>query len=350
MTDAAYYNEIDPKAAKWLRELIKAGHIAPGDVDERSIVDVKASELAGYTQCHFFAGIGIWSAAFRLASIPDSRPVWSGSCPCQEYSVAGKGKGASGDKDLWPIFASLIAECRPTAVYGEQVAAAIGYGWLDRVRTDLEAENYAVGGVVLGAHSAGAPHIRQRLWWVGHASNDGYSRLRKQENRSRDQGWPTPHQPELKGTGELIGLADVCGAGLHRRERDGAPVSERQSVGHARKRGRDGGLADVQRERGRSGNGQGQDAANAQPRSFDLWQRSQWHNCRDGKQRRIPTEPRLFPLAHARDSKGYRVAALRGAGNAINLGTAAMFIESTMTDQTDCENSHCSQAREGGTP
>jgi DNA (cytosine-5)-methyltransferase 1 len=165
MTDAAYYNEIDPKAAKWLRELIKAGHIAPGDVDERSIVDVKASELAGYTQCHFFAGIGIWSAAFRLAGIPDSRPVWSGSCPCQEYSVAGKGKGASGDKDLWPVFASLIAERHPTAVYGEQVAAAIGYGWLDRVRTDLEAENYAVGGVVLGAHSAGAPHIRQRLWW-----------------------------------------------------------------------------------------------------------------------------------------------------------------------------------------
>jgi DNA (cytosine-5)-methyltransferase 1 len=343
MTDAAYYNEIDPKAAKWLRELIKAGHIADGDVDTRSIADVKASELAGYTQCHFFAGIGIWSAAFRLAGIPDTRPVWSGSCPCQEYSVAGKGKGASGDKDLWPIFASLIAECRPTAVYGEQVAAAIGYGWLDRVRTDLEAENYAVGGVVLGAHSAGAPHIRQRLWWVGHASNDGYSRLRKQENRSRDQGWPSPHQPELNGTGELIGLADVCGAGLHRRERDGAPVSERQSVGHARKRGRDGGLADVQRDGSetriprqdtrKEGIARVSDDSGGQ--QYDLWRDSQWHNCRDGNQRRIPTEPRLFPLAHARDSKGYRVAALRGAGNAINLGTAAMFIESTMTDQTE---------------
>jgi hypothetical protein len=37
----AYYNEIDPYAAQWLRNLISAGHIAPGDVDERSIVDVR---------------------------------------------------------------------------------------------------------------------------------------------------------------------------------------------------------------------------------------------------------------------------------------------------------------------
>ena len=37
----AYYNEFDKNAAAWLRELIKAGHIAPGDVDERSIEDCR---------------------------------------------------------------------------------------------------------------------------------------------------------------------------------------------------------------------------------------------------------------------------------------------------------------------
>lgn len=56
----AYYNEIDPYAAQWLRNLIKAGHIADGVVDERSIEDVKPSELRGFTQCHFFAGVGVW--------------------------------------------------------------------------------------------------------------------------------------------------------------------------------------------------------------------------------------------------------------------------------------------------
>src|SRR3990167_3813886 len=71
----AYYNEIDPYAAQWLRNLIKAGHIAPGDVDERSIVDVRADDLRGYTQCHFFAGIGVWSHALRLAGWPDELAV-----------------------------------------------------------------------------------------------------------------------------------------------------------------------------------------------------------------------------------------------------------------------------------
>jgi len=59
----AYYNENDPTAAQWLRNLIAAGLIAPGDVDERSITDVRPADLRGYAQCHFFAGIGVWSRA-----------------------------------------------------------------------------------------------------------------------------------------------------------------------------------------------------------------------------------------------------------------------------------------------
>jgi hypothetical protein len=74
-----YYNELDPYAAQWLRNLIAAGHIAPGDVDERSIEDVRPDDLVGYGQCHFFAGIGGWSRALRLAGIPDDYPVWTGS-------------------------------------------------------------------------------------------------------------------------------------------------------------------------------------------------------------------------------------------------------------------------------
>lgn len=71
----AYYNEINPDAAAHLRSLIAAGQIAPGIVDERSIEDVRPDELAGYAQCHFFAGIGIWSLALRQAGIPDDYPI-----------------------------------------------------------------------------------------------------------------------------------------------------------------------------------------------------------------------------------------------------------------------------------
>lgn len=124
----AFYNEIDPFAAAWLRELIKAGHIAPGVVDERSIVDIRPSELDGYTQCHFFAGIGVWSYALRQAGWADDRPIWTGSCPCQPFSTAGKGGGDKDERHLWPAFHELIRECLPSIVMGEQVASHLVIG------------------------------------------------------------------------------------------------------------------------------------------------------------------------------------------------------------------------------
>lgn len=162
----AYYNEIDPYAAQWIRNLIAAGHVAPGDVDERSIVDVQPSDLAGYTQCHFFAGLGGWSGALRLARWDDSRPVWTGSCPCQPFSTSGKKEGAADPRHLWPIFGRLIAECRPPIVFGEQVARAAGHKWMSAVRLDLETHSYAVGVANLCAASVGKWHRRQRLYWV----------------------------------------------------------------------------------------------------------------------------------------------------------------------------------------
>jgi DNA (cytosine-5)-methyltransferase 1 len=169
----AYYNENDPYAAQWLRNLVNAGQIAPGDVDERGIADVRPGDLAGYDQCHFFAGIGGWSVALRLAGWPDDRPVWTGSCPCQPFSAAGKGAAGDDERHLWPCWFSLIAQCRPAVVFGEQVEAAIGWGWLDVVCTDLEAAGYAVGASVLPACGVGAPHIRTRLWFVAHAQRAG---------------------------------------------------------------------------------------------------------------------------------------------------------------------------------
>jgi hypothetical protein len=147
----AYYNEIDPYAAQWLRNLIDAGHIARGDVDERNIVDVRADDLRGYTQCHFFAGVGGWPFALRLAGWPDDQPVWTGSCPCQPYSEAGKRLGADDGRHLWPDWFRLIRERRPSIVFGEQVPEAIKLGWLDEVSSDFQSVRYAIGSAVLSA-------------------------------------------------------------------------------------------------------------------------------------------------------------------------------------------------------
>ena len=172
----AYYNEFEPYAAQWLRNLITNKLIAPGDVDERSMEDVTPKDLDGYTQCHFFAGIGVWSYALRLAGWPDDRQCWTGSPPCQPFSTAGKGKGTADERHLWPAYFHLIRECRPGVVFGEQVEAAIKHGWLDLVQSDMEGEGYSFAAAGIPAASVGAPHIRHRLWFVANANSDNHGR------------------------------------------------------------------------------------------------------------------------------------------------------------------------------
>lgn len=184
----AYYNENNPYCAQWIRNLIKAGLIADGDVDDRSIECVQPGDLEGYCQAHFFAGLGGWSYALRLAGWPDDCHVWTGSCPCQPISVAGQRKGHADERHLWPAFHGLIAERRPAVLFGEQVAGKDGLEWLAGVRADMEASGYAVGAADIPAASAGAPHIRQRLFFVAHAKGNGRHARRARDTEERTRG------------------------------------------------------------------------------------------------------------------------------------------------------------------
>ena len=75
-----YYNEIEHAAVVWLEALIKEKLIPYGHVDERDIRDVRPNDLRGFSQCHFFAGIGGWPLALRLAGLDDRRGIWTGVC------------------------------------------------------------------------------------------------------------------------------------------------------------------------------------------------------------------------------------------------------------------------------
>lgn len=324
---AAYYNEIEPFPAQWLRNLIAAGHIAPGDVDERSIVDVHPTDLAGYRQCHFFAGIGIWSYALRLAGVPDDAEVWTGSCPCQPFSDAGQGKGFADERHLWPAFYGLIAARRPFRILGEQVASRDGLAWLDHVLVDLEGADYSTGAVDTCSAGFGAPHIRQRLYWVAYAGRAGLERRaagalgneRQAAERSRSFGWVVdadgdgwspglaPAEAARYGLpavadGGVCGLADTHGIP----GRQGSPIARRGDPG-----------SDAQPRPG-SGSGRG-DCWPGPTNGF--WRAADWLGCRDGKWR--PVEPGTFPLV---DGAAARVGRLRAYGNAINAEQAAAFI------------------------
>lgn len=321
----AYYNEFDPKAAAWLRKLVRAGAIPAGEVDTRDIREVQPSDLAGFCQCHFFAGIGGWAHALRLAGWPDDKPVWTGSCPCQPFSSAGKQKAQADERHLWPAFCRLIRECRPHTVFGEQVASAIGHGWLDGVCADLEAEGYACGAVVLGAHSVGAPHIRQRLYWVADVQQpglEGHSGNGDDGNQpGRIGAQPAGHAAESGGAG---------GVGFPESLRDWSASDGSGHIPCENKRREcefggpmpSGWLGDTPDggcgiDRDAAQPGRGRHVIGAEWSRFDLIP------CRDGKSRRV--ESGTFPLA---DGVPARVVRLRGYGNAIVPQVAAEFIRS----------------------
>ena len=317
-----YYNEIDPYAAQWLRNLIAAGHIAHGIVDERSITDVKPFDLAGYTQCHFFAGIGVWSHALRQSGWPDSRPVWTGSCPCQPFSAAGNQKGTADERHLWPVWFNLIRECRPPVIFGEQVEAAIRHGWLDLVQTDLEGEDYACGAVGIPAAGVGAPHIRQRLWFMADNTRVGQS------------GVSGRWQTRVTECGEMGRLADaanngyLAANGLRKTVKPSGEAGA-HGVGQFARGGNDSGLADDidAGSQGRLPGGayerrQDQHGHAGRSSATGFWDNCDWLSCRDGKYR--PVESGTFPLAHGSTA---RVGRLRAYGNAIVPQAAQALIE-----------------------
>lgn len=296
-----YYNENNAYAAQWLRNLSSAGEIAYGYVDDRDMRDVRSGELHGFTQCHFFAGIGGWPLALKLAGWPGGSPVWTGSCPCQPFSNAGKRKGEADERHLWPDFARLIGECAPSIVFGEQVASRDGREWLARVRLDLERMGYAVGAADLCAAGVAAPHIRQRLFFGAIRLADADNSFSVQgctDQRRRDEGSAAEARAGLAGRCKPSGMGDAHGARLARPE-----VNKSGSIPK---------LATVERA--------------------SAWADAIWLDCKDGKSRRVKPAVPLLVDGLPRSVAG----ALSGYGNAIVPQVAAQFVRSFVEAVTPC--------------
>jgi len=316
----AYYNEIEPKTAAWLRELIKMGVIADGEVDERSIIDVEASDLRGFKQHHFFAGIGVWSYALRNAGWSDDTPVCTASLPCQPFSVAGNQLGKKDERHLLPHFLELVNQCKFDIIFGEQVESAIRHGWLDDLQTLMETEGYAVGHAVLGGHSVNAAHKRQRVFWVANSISARHERrLSRGQNKKRKN---------IHG----YSRCDSTDSGSGYTQHDGHFASEESGSNETS-------IFDSEKE----SNSASEFKRTSTPTSISsITSGVEWLYCKDGKYR--PTKPCIEPLVnglargvvHRGDSIDpnntalARSIRLKGYGNAINADVAREFISAYM--------------------
>jgi DNA (cytosine-5)-methyltransferase 1 len=307
----AYYNEFDPKAAAWLRELIKDGQIAPGVVDERSVCDVRPDELIGYEQIHLFAGIGTWSYALRQAGWSDDRPVWTASLPCQPFSSAGSQRGFEDDRHLWPVVFDLIKECRPSCIIGEQSASKSALKWWDSVSNDLEAASYATAAVDMAAGGVGAYHQRHRLWWYATSTlaNSTSDRLiGSGAIRAIKERW----QPEPQFTRQLQdgleGSSAVCAMDNTNRERlekSSQSISNKSEQFTADLRGNFSAMGDTDGQLPTSnitGSGNNRDGSTGQISTTEdrsscppVWANTHWLQCSDGKYR--ASDQDIYPLS-----------------------------------------------------
>jgi len=356
---SAYYNENDPAAAQWLRELIKLKLITDGEVDDRSITEVRASDVAGFNRAHFFAGVGVWDYALTKAGWPEDRQVFTGSCPCQPFSVAGAGKGDKDERHLWPVWFDLINELQPEFVFGEQVASHTVVGrangkpkagdeptWIDTVQADMERASYAFGFCVLPSCGVGAPHKRDRTWFVANAKREGLQRHggfgkesvqegRQGEERYSAQGGescelannrakrrPVSASTDIDAQGWNKKPAKVAGFGVTSKLANTESIRQQQE--HSIRSRRDERVGTKRQARRFNNSGKSSELANAngsdtsaereqrsgefglqqegcrfiETRSPDpnnsFWGDSDWLGCRDGKFR--PVESGTFPL------------------------------------------------------
>lgn len=344
---AVWYNEIEPSAVAWLRSLMRHDLIPFGYIDTRPIQEIKPADLEGFTQCHFFAGIGTWAYSARKAGWPNDRPIWTASCPCQPFSNTGKREGFDDPRDLWPHLFSLVRVCRPADVMGEQVSGSLGYDWLDRVYDDLEAEGYAPWSRDIPACAVNSPQQRNRIYWVagrdgamagGHVGgvrntrcSSAFSETGETETEARQQ--------RLRFDVASEHVARVVVDGESERRGEGRPSSDIQ-----RRRGAPAGpdapsvMGDPDSEGLPLGEGEPRDpceelTAPVGANDSTVWrfyEEHDWTLCHDEKWRRTqPGTPLLV------DGFAGRIPMWHGLGNAIHAGLAEEVIRAWLETEGD---------------
>jgi DNA (cytosine-5)-methyltransferase 1 len=245
----------------------------------------------------------------------------TGGFPCQPFSVAGKQRGKTDDRYLWPEMLRVIREARPAWIVGENVAGIVNMA-LDQVHADLEAEGYEVESLIIPASAVDAPHRRDRVWIVAHSSRKQLEKCLNLGGKEGTHSKPTGSDqsvPASKNVAHSISLSEGSAYRNQKRERvagrEDEDISQRNEVGSNSSDSREN-VADTVSERGCSWNSEREYAEDAGQSSRD---------SRDNS-RGVATwlaEPNVGRVAHGIPNRTHR---LKGLGNAIVPQVAAEII------------------------
>lgn len=229
--------------------------------------------------------------------------ILTGGFPCQPFSAAGKRKGTSDDRHLWPEMLRVISIIKPTWVIAENVRGilSIESGLVfEQVCLDLEAIGYEVQPVIIPACSLDAPHKRERVWFIAYSNAN---KLNREESRScGKENQQTPcYRPEYNATGEFGGADQLL-------SEDGEPD---------RHKGNDTNAVNKRLERLEPENSKGQfgqldrNSGYKEPNWNQNWVEVAAEFC--GVDDGLPVELEQFKLSKSR----HRAEQLKGYGNAI---------------------------------
>ncbi len=135
--------------------------------------------------------------------------ILTGGFPCQPYSSAGKRKGKDDERHLWPEMLRAIREISPRFVVGENVRGLTNWNGglvFEEVCAELESYGYQVAPVIIPACGVGAPHKRERIWFVAYADGAEQRNYTRANDREAEKVW---RQNQGNVSRELSGYGDA---------------------------------------------------------------------------------------------------------------------------------------------
>ena len=122
----------------------------------------------------------------------DDDIILTGGFPCQPYSAAGKRLGKDDERHLWPEMLRVIQEVKPTYIVGENVRGLTNWNGgvvFEEVCADLEVCGYEIQPLLLPACAVGAPHRRDRVWFVAYCNDRSRQKHELCSGRDVFKGW-----------------------------------------------------------------------------------------------------------------------------------------------------------------